>query len=294
MTHPAPRRPASLLALSVLCALALGAPPLSAQAPVPTTASPAPGTLSRLFVVHLTTGPGWQKDAAPNAQVGFREHSANLARLRSEGKLVIGARYQDSQADKGMLVLRLPDRAAVEQEFAADPMVGSRHFNLDIAEFNPFYAGFIDRPPTGPAGSTATPLAPLAWLAGCWEARSTAGGRTTVSSEQWMPEAGGLLLGMGRTVRDGRLVNFESVRVVLEGEGQTLVYIANPSGQKETRFPLKSADDGRFVFENPAHDFPQRVIYQRQADGSLFARIEGERNGQTRHVDYRMKRAGCG
>jgi Domain of unknown function (DUF6265) len=285
----------SVFALAALATLATTAMPAAAQPAVAeATPLPLPAATSRLFVVHLTTGPGWQKDVAVNAQNGFREHSANLHRLRSEGKLIVGARYQDSQADKGMLILRLPDRAAVEREFATDPMVGSRHFSLDIAEFNPFYSGFIERPPAPSAGAPATPLTPLGWLAGCWEGRTTAGGRTTVSSEQWMPEAGGVLLGMGRTLRDGRLVSFESVRIVLDSDGQTPVYIAHPSGQKETRFALKGGEGGRFVFENLAHDFPHRVIYQREPDGSLFARIEGERSGQARHVDYRMKRAGCG
>ena len=37
---------------------------------------------------------------------------------------------------------------------------------------------------------------------------------------------------------------------------------------------LKQAGATRVVFENPGHDFPQRVIYERQGD-VLNARIEG-------------------
>jgi hypothetical protein len=44
------------------------------------------------------------------------------------------------------------------------------------------------------------------------------------------------------------------------------------------------------VFENLTHDFPQRVIYRRSADGSVAARIEGTRNGQLRGIDFPYQR----
>jgi len=39
------------------------------------------------------------------------------------------------------------------------------------------------------------------------------------------------------------------------------------------------------VFENPRHDFPQRVIYSK-TDAGLTARIEGTMNGKSRGVDF--------
>jgi hypothetical protein len=44
------------------------------------------------------------------------------------------------------------------------------------------------------------------------------------------------------------------------------------------------------TFENPAHDFPQRVIYKLTAPDKLGARIEGMRNGNLRGVDFPMTR----
>jgi hypothetical protein len=46
------------------------------------------------------------------------------------------------------------------------------------------------------------------------------------------------------------------------------------------------------VFENPTHDFPQRVIYRREGD-SLLGRIEGMTNGQQKAVDFPLKRVSC-
>ena len=41
------------------------------------------------------------------------------------------------------------------------------------------------------------------------------------------------------------------------------------------------------LFENTAHDFPQRIIYRRDADGSLLARIEG--GAERRGKEYRRR-----
>ena len=46
-----------------------------------------------------------------------------------------------------------------------------------------------------------------------------------------------------------------------------------------TDFPLKSATDKKIIFENPKHDFPQRIIYWRDGD-KLCARAEGTMQGK--------------
>ena len=51
--------------------------------------------------------------------------------------------------------------------------------------------------------------------------------------------------------------------------------------------------EGEVVFENPGHDFPQRIIYSLKAGGNLEARIEGEAKGEARTVDFSMKRLDC-
>ncbi len=127
----------------------------------------------------------------------------------------------------------------------------------------------------------------LGWLAGCWAA-SDEGGTT---EEHWMRPLGGTMLGTGRTVRNGRTVAHEFMRVE-ERDGR-LVFISKPSGQAEASFVSQEITDSSIVFSNPAHDFPQRVLYRRQSDGSLAARIEGEEKGKVKGVDFPMKRVPC-
>lgn len=134
----------------------------------------------------------------------------------------------------------------------------------------------------------ADPLAPLAWLAGCWAQQ----GREAGSVEQWMAPAGGVMLGMARTLKQGRVVDFEFMQLRAGPDGQ-LVYIAQPQGRPPTEFKLSSQGEAQAQFDNAAHDFPQRVSYRQVAPDSLVARIEGTMNGKARGIDFPMQRTAC-
>jgi uncharacterized protein YciI len=257
------------------------------QLPIPQSSSTPPLNVSAtaLFIVQFTQGDAWERDKLPQDQNGMKAHSDNLARLRGEGKLITGARFKDSHADKGMVILRSANRAEAESEFAADPMVVGKQFGIDVALFTPFYSGTIQRQT---AVDTTKPLSKFAWLSGCWQG---ANGSVTFK-EHWMPDAGNMMLGMSRTMKGEKVISFESIRLELDASGVP-VYIPTPAGQKETRFTLLSEAAGKFVFENKTHDFPQRIIYQNNVDGSLSARIEGESGGKVRAVDFPMRRGSC-
>jgi len=127
----------------------------------------------------------------------------------------------------------------------------------------------------------------VAWLQGCWEMASN--GRTI--EEQWTAPRGGIMLETGRTVRDGRLVEYEFV--VVREDGDRLAYEAHPSGQPSAVFLSRELTDTRVVFENPEHDFPQRVGYERKGAGDLSAWIEGTVGGRARRVDFTYGRVAC-
>lgn len=133
------------------------------------------------------------------------------------------------------------------------------------------------------AGATALELP--AWLAGHWQVQ--ADGRTT--DEVWLAPAQGLMTGMSRT-HGGKQPFFEFIRI--ERRGDDIVYIAQPRGGAATEFRAVAADARSIRFENRAHDFPQRIVYERQDDDGLAARIEGEIDGKTRSErwDYRRVR----
>lgn len=106
-----------------------------------------------------------------------------------------------------------------------------------------------------------------------------------------MSPRGGTMLGMSRTVRGDSLIEFEHLQI-LDRSGH-LTYHAEPSGQPPADFVASTVTDTLVVFENPEHDFPQRIIYRRRGTDTLVARIEGTRNGQTRGIDFPYTRMTC-
>ena len=131
--------------------------------------------------------------------------------------------------------------------------------------------------------SSADDLARVAWLANCWAAEGGEAG----SGEQWSVPAGGVMLGMARTVKDGKTSSFEFMRI--ESEDGRLVFTAQPQGGPPVPFPAVEVTDSAVVFENPDNDFPQRVIYRLTEPGVLNARIEGTAGA----MDFPLRRVSC-
>lgn len=95
-------------------------------------AQPAPPPL---FVVHFQTGPAWVASAAPAEQPAFKEHSANLSRLRKEGIIAFGARY----GEFGMIFVKADSLDAAKAIIDADPGVRAGTFVYRIDELSVFY-----------------------------------------------------------------------------------------------------------------------------------------------------------
>ena len=125
---------------ALIVAAVLLAPRLGAQAPAPV---PAPATPSPLYAAIFKTGPKWDTAKAPNEQPFFREHSANLAKLRAAGTIVMGARY----ADVGLVVVTAATDADARKLFESDPSIAGGTFTLDVQRFSVFYPGFVGTPP---------------------------------------------------------------------------------------------------------------------------------------------------
>ena len=119
---------------ALLAGLALSIATAFAQAPAPAPAS--------LYAAVFKTGPKWDPAKPPNEQAAFREHSANLAKLRAAGRIVMGARY----ADVGLVGVTAPDEAAARKLFEADPSISAGTFALEVYRFSVFYPGMVGTP----------------------------------------------------------------------------------------------------------------------------------------------------
>ena len=72
----------------------------------------------------------------------------------------------------------------------------------------------------------------MSWLIGCWELLSAE--QNQLIQESWGAPIGNSMLGMSRTVRDGKLLEFESI--ILRVEKGKLAYEAHPQGQPTATF----------------------------------------------------------
>lgn len=123
----------------------------------------------------------------------------------------------------------------------------------------------------------------LAWMTGDWELG--AGPMTT--EEHWSRVAGGTLLGTGRTIAGGKTVFFEFMRIETRADG--IYFVGQPKGGPGTDFKLVRVEGKSVTFENLGHDFPKRILYRREPDGGLFARVEGDGSESEKPQEYRYK-----
>jgi Domain of unknown function (DUF6265) len=103
-------------------------------------------------------------------------------------------------------------------------------------------------------------IAKFGWLAGDWEMLRKKGG---VLVESWkLTDAKSM---QGRTLRIVAQDTTPQESVQLYYKNKHFWYVPTVPDQNEAKpvaFKLIDARAGTFVFENPQHDFPQRIIYR--------------------------------
>lgn len=129
-------------------------------------------------------------------------------------------------------------------------------------------------------------VASLGWMSGCWALE-----RNGVKVEEhWSKPAGEVMLGYSRTMRPGRPTFYEQIRIELRDGVVSYVPIVGKQGP--VVFGLKRSGDNEVVFENPAHDYPQRIVYTRVGD-ELLARTELLDEAKPRSQNFNYKRVAC-
>jgi len=121
----------------VVLAVLIGASFSFSQSPTPT---PQTVPAKQYFIAIFSKGPAWDETKPANEQIGFREHSDNLRRLRADKRIPIGGRY----ADKGMVIVEAKNKDEAQTLFASDGMVVNKTFTLELHAFQPFYKGSLE------------------------------------------------------------------------------------------------------------------------------------------------------
>ena len=98
------------------------------------------------------------------------------------------------------------------------------------------------------------------WLAGTWEMPKPNG---SFRLEVWESNGPNALSGKGMKVIAGDTTYLESIRLYLDEKDVWYTpTVTDQNGGQPVPFKLVSVVDHQYIFENPAHDFPQRIIYE--------------------------------
>ncbi len=127
-------------------------------------------------------------------------------------------------------------------------------------------------------------VASLDWMAGAWVRDD---GSEKVM-ESWVGPGNGMMVAANLTTFPNGRRTYEFLRIVDSPQGMS--YFASPGGRPPVEFRFLQAGDKRVVFENLAHDYPQRITYWREG-AMLVARIEGTLRGQKRSEEWRFSPA---
>jgi hypothetical protein len=117
-----------------------------------------------------------------------------------------------------------------------------------------------------------TQVSDLAWMSGRWLTGEN--GRWT--EEIWSGPRGGTLMGFSWSGEGAAIDAYEYIRVQ-PGEDDEIIYLAQPNGGAGVGFYLVRAEGTTATFENPTHDFPQRIRYARDGDTMVatISRMDG-------------------
>lgn len=125
--------PTQLLRIAFLCGFACLALPAASQS----ASQPVLAAEPSLFAIEIRVGAKWDHTKPPQEQAYFREHSANLRRMREAGILVMGARY----SDKGLVVVSVASAADAKAQMDPDPAIAAGTFTYEVHPFGVFYGG---------------------------------------------------------------------------------------------------------------------------------------------------------
>ncbi|CAN5768761.1 hypothetical protein BH11BAC3_BH11BAC3_04770 [soil metagenome] len=130
------------------------------------------------------------------------------------------------------------------------------------------------------------PFRQLNKLEGTWMMKTGKG----IIGESWKKINDRTLQCKGFMIKEGDTINTENVQLIKNKEGIFYIpTVTNQNNQQPVTFQLTSSANNEFVFENPQHDFPKRVVYQLISNDSLIAWIDGgnEQAGSRKMFNYK-------
>ena len=128
-------------------------------------------------------------------------------------------------------------------------------------------------------------LEKMDWLIGNWEQALPEG----ILKETWTKQNDSTFTGDSYFITPKDTVHFESIKLTQKAE--ELTYSATVVGQNDDEpvdFKLTSDAENTFTFENPTHDYPQKISYKKVSSDRLIVTISGKQQGKQTQESYPM------
>jgi hypothetical protein len=117
----------------------------------------------------------------------------------------------------------------------------------------------------------------MQWLIGNWENNLEEG----ILTEQWSKKNDSTFTGQSYYLKGKDTIHSEKMELTERDE--ELYYIASVKGQNKNEpveFKRTAATENAYTFENPQHDYPQKIVYKKNSDIQLNAIISGIQQGK--------------
>ena len=131
-------------------------------------------------------------------------------------------------------------------------------------------------------------LQKMNWLLGNWENEMPEG----VLTETWTKENDSTFSGTTYFIIN-KEDTVHSETIILKQLNDELFYRPTVKGQNNDEpvdFKLSSESENSFSFENPKHDYPQKIVYKKVNETNLVATISGMQQGKQSSESYPMKK----
>jgi len=130
-------------------------------------------------------------------------------------------------------------------------------------------------------------LEKVKWVLGSWENVTSQGTLTEI----WERENDSTFSGISYFLKGTDTLFTE--KISLQQRDDQLLYvptITNQNAGKPVAFAMIAISDKQFVFENPKHDFPQKITYNLIKKDSIVAEISGTENGMAKNETFPLKK----
>ena len=122
-------------------------------------------------------------------------------------------------------------------------------------------------------------------LLGTWQTETENG----VLQEIWTIKNDSTFFGHSYFINNNDTIHYETIDLV-EDSGK-LLYIASIKGENQnlsTTFNFIETEDNHLQFENPKHDYPNKIIYKFKDSINLDLSISGNQSGKKSFENFKM------